>query len=141
LPENLRSFTLRCQLHVRRLTMTDRTLAVLDNLHAIAVIVDRQGTVLAWTREFGELASHPSHDIRGHPLWELASPDHQSSLRRALIETANDRQPRQANALMSASGGQRWIAWACSFMSRDNDASGDSIVCWGRGGTARGGEV
>jgi PAS domain S-box-containing protein len=117
--------------------MTDRTLAVLENLHAIAVIVDRQGTVLAWTREFGELASHPSHDIRGHPLWEFASPDHQSSLRRALIETANDRQPRQADALMSASGGQRWVAWACSFMSRDNDDSDDSIVCWGREVTAR----
>jgi PAS domain S-box-containing protein len=117
--------------------MADRTLAVLENLRAIAVIVDRQGTVLAWTREFGELASRPSHDIRGRPLWEFASPDHRSSLRRALIETANDRQPRQADALMSASGGQRWIAWACSFMSRDNDDSDDSIVCWGMDVTAR----
>ena len=117
--------------------MTDRTLAVLENLRAIAVIVDRQGTVLAWTPEFGELANRPPHEIRGHPLWEFASPDHQSSLRRALIETANDRQPRQADALMSANGGQRWIAWACSFMSRDNDDSDDSIVCWGMEVTAR----
>ena len=93
--------------------------------------------MLAWTREFGELASRPSHDIRGRPLWEFASPDHRSSLRRALIETANDRQPRQADAVMSASGGQRWIAWACSFMSRDNEDSDDSIVCWGMDVTAR----
>jgi PAS domain S-box-containing protein len=117
--------------------MADRTLAVLENLRAIAVMVDRQGTVLAWTPQFGELASRPPHDIRGRPLWEFASPDHQSSLRRALIETANDRQPRQADALMSVSGGQRWIAWACSFMSRDNDDSDDSIVCWGMDVTAR----
>ncbi len=117
--------------------MTDRTLAVLGDLRAIAVIVDRQGTVLAWTREFGELASRPSHDIRGRSLWEFASLDHRSSLRQALIETANDRQPRQADALMSASGGPRWIAWTCSFMSRDNDDSDDSIVCWGVDVTAR----
>src|SRR5262245_24883903 len=111
--------------------MTDRTLAVLENLHAIAVIVDRQGTVLAWTREFGELASHPSHEIRGHPLWEFASPDHRNSLRRALIETSSDRQPRHVDVLMSASGSQRCIAWACSFRSRENDDSDDSIVCLG----------
>src|SRR5262245_17525105 len=117
--------------------MTDRTLAVLENLHAIAVVVDRQGTVLAWTPEFGALASRASHDIRGHALWEFASPDHQSSLRRALIDTATDRQPRQADALMSASGGQRLIAWACSFISRDNDDSDDAIVCWGTDVSAR----
>src|SRR5262245_20833349 len=117
--------------------MADRRLAVVEDLGAMAVIVDRQGTVLAWKPEFGELTSQPPHDIRGHPLWEFASEDHQSSLRRALIETANDRQPRQADALMSASGGQRWIAWACSFMSRDDDDSDDSIVCWGMEVTAR----
>ena len=93
--------------------------------------------MLAWTREFGELASRPSHDIRGRSLWEFASLDHRSSLRQALIETANDRQPRRADAHMSASGGPRWIAWTCSFMSRDNDDSDDSIVCWGMDVTAR----
>src|SRR5262245_40002165 len=117
--------------------MADRRLAVVEDLGAMAVIVDRQGTVLAWKPEFGELTSQPPHDIRGYPLWEFASADHQSSLRRALIETANDRQPRQADALMSASGGQRWIAWACSFMSRDDDESDDSIVCWGMNVSAR----
>ena len=109
----------------------------IENLGAIGVIVDRHGTVLAWTREFGELASRPSHEVRGRPLWEFASPDNRNSLRGALIDIASDREPRHADAVMSSSGGQRRIAWTCSFMSRDNDDPDDSIVCWGMDVTAR----
>jgi PAS domain S-box-containing protein len=108
--------------------MTTHTLAVLESLDAIAVVVDRQGAVVAWTGGFRDLIGQPPDTLRGRPLWAFASPNDRDGLRRELIETANDRQSRRVDAVMTAGSGERRIAWSCSFVSRGGD---DSIVARG----------
>ena len=108
--------------------MTVDKLAVLDSLGAIAVVVDRQGSIVNWTHGFRELAARPPNKLSGHLLWELASPDDRDSLQKVLIETVKHREPRRVDAGMLTRSGERRIAWSFSFVSVAGDYS---IVAWG----------
>ena len=94
----------------------------------IAAVLDRNGTLIAWTGEFRELISEPADRLWERPLWEFASANDRDSMQRALIEIANDRRSRRVDAVMASGAGERRIAWLCSSMSR---ADGDSIVVCG----------
>jgi PAS domain S-box-containing protein len=102
--------------------------AVLESLGVIAVVVDLGGAVLAWTDRFRELAGQAADDLRGCPLWEFASPNDRDRMRRAMVNTANDRHTSRVDALMSTSSGPRRVAWSFSCVSLAGD---ECIVAWG----------
>jgi PAS domain S-box-containing protein len=108
--------------------MSADNLAVLDSLRAIAVVVDPHGAIVDWTQQFLGLIERQPNELRGYPLWEFASPNDRESLRRMLIEAANDRKSRRVDVVMVAGSGGRRLAWSCSPVSYGGN---DSILAWG----------
>jgi PAS domain S-box-containing protein len=108
--------------------MSVDSLAVLDSLGAIAVVIDQQGAIVGWTHGFRELIARPPNELQGHPLWELASPSDRDRLQRTLLDATEDRIPRRVDAVMVVGASERRIAWSCSFVP---PAGGDSIIAWG----------
>jgi two-component system CheB/CheR fusion protein len=99
-------------------------LSVLDRLGAIAVLTDRDGAILEWTRGFGELELRLPEQLRGAPMWELAAPDERDRVKAAIVEVGSGRTARRLDVAMLGSSDRR-MAW--SFTS----SGADAIIAWG----------
>ncbi len=106
-------------------------LRTLEYLDALAVVLDLQGAILAWTHRFERATARDPALLRGTPLWDLVAGNDAEALRCVLADVAGDGKSRSiATGLTLRSGEPRTIAWACSAIAGRRDA-GRAIVAIG----------
>ncbi|HEX5746314.1 MAG TPA: PAS domain S-box protein [Archangium sp.] len=93
---------------------TEEEFALLDEVRALAVVLDEHGTVCWWNAACGVFTGSRLEQVRGMPLWltPLAA-DYSAPLHEAFT-TARAGEPTRVEATARMQNGERcWIAWSC----------------------------